>query len=311
MKRATDSADRSHVISPAVGDRPTSSASDGPCLADRDYRLVADIIYRHAGIKLGDDKRELVRSRLAKRLRAVGMTDFGDYLKRHIQPAFTSANPSPAGEAKHFVDALSTNLTSFFREKSHFDYLRNTFLPSLIADRARHGDRRIRAWCAACSSGEEAYTLAMTLLSSVPDGGRGWDVKLLATDISTRVLATATAGVYPMARCSGIPSNLAGRFFEPRRMTDGSQALAAGRELKSIIRFRHLNLMGDWPFTGPFDFIFCRNVMIYFDKQTQERLVLRFHQMLPAGSLLFTGHSESLTGLRHPYTHVEASIYRK
>ena len=296
---------------PAVGDRPNSPTDTGPLLAERDYRFVADVIYRHAGIKLGDDKRELVRSRLAKRLRAVSLTDFGEYLKRHIQPAFAANNALPTGEAKHFVDALSTNLTSFFREKTHFDYLRNTFLPALIAQRAREGNRKIRAWCAACSTGEEAYTLAMTLLSVLPDGARGWDVKLLATDISTRVLSTATAGVYPMPRCSGIPSNLAGRFFEPRRMSDGSQALAAGSDLKSIIRFRHLNLMGDWPFTGPFDFIFCRNVMIYFDKPTQERLILRFHQMLPPGSLLFTGHSESLTGLRHPYAHIEASIYRR
>lgn len=293
----------------SLEDRSFAVASEAALLSDRDFRRAVVLIYQHAGITLGDSKRELVRARLAKRLRATGCKSYGEYLDRWIDPATASRSDATAAEFTHFVDALSTNLTSFFREATHFTYLQDVYLPQRIAEGERTGRRTLRAWCAACSSGEEAYTLAMTLLESLP--ARGWDVKLLATDICTKVLSTAAAGVYPTERAAGIPRALAGKYFAPRRLPNGAAALAAVPELRSMIRFRHLNLIADWPFTGPFDFVFCRNVMIYFDKPTQERLVNRFHSVIAPGGLLFTGHSESLTGLKHPFSYTQATIYRK
>lgn len=274
-------------------------------LTDREFQRISQMVYEHCGINLHEGKRELVRARMATRLRAGGFRSVGDYLE-HVLADKTGS------EFTTLIDTVSTNLTSFFRESRHFDYLSQKFLPDLIESRQRDGQRRIRVWSAGCSSGEEPYTLAMTLLESVRDPA-GWDIKILATDISTKVLKLAEAGHYGEERVRSVPQQIRGKYFAAdRKAAAGAPATyRVADHARKLISFRHLNLMAPWPFTGPFDFIFCRNVMIYFDKPTQEKLVNRYHDCLAKGGLLFTGHSESLTGIAHKFRYVEPTIYQK
>ena len=283
----------------------TTTAQQEQDIGDRDFRRLATAVYDHCGITMGENKRDLARSRLAKRLRVTGCETYGDYLDRVL------SDPG-SDEFGEMIDVLSTNLTSFFRENDHFEYLAQTHLPSVVKNRTKDGTKRIRGWSAGCSSGEEPYTLSIVLRETLPGLGadRGWDVKLLATDISTRVLNKAQAGVYDLERVKTVSSALKAKYFEPR-VRDGEKYLAVSSTLRSMIVFNHLNLMQQWPFSGPFDFIFCRNVMIYFDKQTQEKLVERYFQILAPGGILFTGHSESLTGVKHRFGFVKPTIYQK
>jgi chemotaxis protein methyltransferase CheR len=271
-------------------------------ISPRDFKRVADALYAHCGINLGDSKKQLVSARLAKRVRTTGAGSYGQYLDNVL-----SAPDSE--EFTTFVDSLSTNLTSFFREADHFTYLKTTLLPRIVAQRGST-TRSLRAWSAGCSTGEEPYTIMITLLESLPQSA-SWDIKLLATDLSTRVLSKAAAGVYESERVASVSPQLKAKYFEPRKLGDGESAFAVTPVLRERIAFRYLNLMEPWPFTGPFDFIFCRNVMIYFDKQTQEKLVNRYYECLAPGGVLFTGHSESLTGINHPFKYTQATIYQK
>jgi chemotaxis protein methyltransferase CheR len=276
-------------------------------LGKDEFKLICDVVYEHCGISLGDEKVALVRARVARQIRAGGFSSVGAYLQYALADRGSNAF---AG----FIDAISTNLTSFFREPQHFDFLMSTFLPALLEKKRKAGDGRVLAWSAACSSGEEPYSMAMTILDAVnriDAGSLRWDLRLLATDISTAMLAQARAGVYLRSRLAAVPVGLRTRYFAPVPRVDGEEAMEAAPALRSLIRFRHLNLMDAWPFSGPFDFIFCRNVMIYFDQQTQQKLVERYWQCLRPGGLLFTGHSESLTGVAHRFAHWRASIYEK
>jgi chemotaxis protein methyltransferase CheR len=266
-------------------------------LSEADYERISDLVYRHCGINLHEGKRDLVRARIFKRLRATESGSVVEYVKRMESDA-------TGQEFHHLIDAISTNLTSFFRENGHFTFLREKLLPDLVK-RKKSSSPRIRAWSAACSTGEEAYSLGMTLLDVL---GSGWNTKLLATDISRTVLATAKAGRYDKNRLASVPGALKSRFFMP---TDEKEKFQASAELSGIIQFSYLNLMDRWPFSGPFDFIFCRNVMIYFDKETQQRLIQRFWDCLASGGMLFTGHSESLTGVTHRFNYVQPTIYVK
>ena len=293
-----------------------------PDLSDEAFAYAADILYQLTGISLNASKRHLVRTRLSRRLAVTGAASFEDYLNEHVLPGL-AASPEATGsgsdEVRHFIDALSTNLTSFFRESAHFDYLSREIMPALFTQASSRRDRRVRLWSAGCSSGEEAYCIAMTTLDALDRwcgqvGGREhpslWDVKVLATDISSRVLAHATNGVYDEARCEQIPPSLRGRYFSPR-LLGGVKALAVSSKLRDVVRFRRLNLLGDWPSTGKFDAVFCRNVMIYFDKASQTRVVNRIHESLAPGGYFFTGHSESLTGIEHRFNYCQATIYRR
>jgi chemotaxis protein methyltransferase CheR len=295
---------------PAVAN-PSANPLSGPSLSDAEFRRVADVIYEHCGIDLNDGKRELVRSRLSRRLHETKTPSFTAYLDR-IEQAYSRRGSQCDLEFQTFVDTLSTNLTSFYRERDHFDHLTNTHLPRLLEQKRRVGDRKLRGWSAGCSSGEEPYTIGLSLFDKLgPDLG-GFDVKLLASDLSTRVLRKAAAGVYEADRLKDVPAKLRADHFEPRTLPiGGGAALAAGPRLRGMIAFRHVNLMEPWPFIGPFDFVFCRNVMIYFDKQTQQRLVNRYHDVLAPGGVLYTGHSESLTGVEHPFKFERATVYRK
>jgi chemotaxis protein methyltransferase CheR len=271
-------------------------------LTDGEFRRISEVVYQHCGINLHDGKVALVRARLAKRMRHGGFASVSDYMD------FVETDSS-GEEFTQLIDAISTNLTSFFRERRHFDYLGAELLPRLMNRRRQDGKFRIRGWSAACSTGEEPYSLAITLHESAP-AHEPWDIKLLATDISTRVLKIAREGTYDKQRLAPLSAAQKSRYFEPAaRMSRGAQTV--GSALRDIVRFRHLNLMERWPFDGSFDFIFCRNVMIYFDKPTQQRLVQRFWEILDSGGTLFTGHSESLTGISHKFQYVEPTIYLK
>ena len=271
-------------------------------LSDRDFHRISGLIHQHCGINLHDGKKELVRARLAKRVRHGCFRSFREYVEYAL-------NDLSGNEFGELVDCLTTNTTSFFREERHFDYLRSTLLPALIAGKGRTGQKRIRAWSAACSSGEEPYSLAITLLEAINDRP-GWDVRILATDISSRMLETCQAGLYTKERVRPMLPQQRQKYMGIARI-GGETYHEVGAELRSVVRFRHLNLMEPWPFSGPFDFIFCRNVMIYFDKPTQGELIERFRNVLPPGGYLFLGHSESLTGVKHRFSYVQPTIYQK
>jgi chemotaxis protein methyltransferase CheR len=270
-------------------------------LSDAQYQLVSDTVYRHCGIKLHQGKKELVQSRLAKLVRKNKASSYAEYLDNVMSdlngPVFSE-----------FINSLTTNLTMFFRESHHFEYLSKEFLPNLMQSKMKRRDFKIRAWSAGCSSGEESYSLAMSLNDALTNVDK-WNVKILATDISSSILEKARKGIYDKEKTASIPPAFRTQFIK-YDTKNPSQGAVSGL-LKNMISFRYLNLIQKWPFRGPFDFIFCRNVMIYFDKKTQEELVSKFWQVLAPGGLLFTGHSESLTGIHHQFKYVRPTIYQK
>jgi len=242
----------------------------------KDFERIRELLYRHSGIKLSDQKYDMVYSRLTRRLRATGLQTFNAYLR------LLERDDSEEWEA--FINALTTNLTSFFREPYHF--------PLLAAHVSGLRKRPIRLWCAAASTGEEPYSMAMTLVEAF--GTYHPPVEIIATDIDTQVLEKARAGVYTLDRLEKIPQQDIKRFF--LKGTGRQEGYAKVRqELRDLVSFHQLNLLDAcWPIVGPFDAIFCRNVMIYFDKPTQYKILARFVPLLEAHGLLFAGHSESL-----------------
>ncbi len=275
---------------------------DNLVLSERDFRKISDMVYEHCGINLHSGKKELVRARLAKRLRLGKFRTFPEYM-RHVLKDKTGR------EFSILIDSLSTNLTSFFREKQHFDYLRNTFLPPLLEQKRKNRNFRLRSWSAGCSSGEEPYSIAITLLEAVQGQGR-WDIKVLATDISTSTLETAQKGVYDKERVGPVSALQKNKYLTSHSVR-GWKVFEVSKTLRDVVIFKYLNLMKDWPIKGPLDFIFCRNVMIYFDKSTQQQLISRYWDLLDSGGVLFTGHSESLTGVEHKFKYVQPTIYMK
>jgi chemotaxis protein methyltransferase CheR len=265
-----------------------------------DFEFLAGLAHEHAGIALSREKRNLVYSRLSRRLRALGLTSFGAYRER--------LEHGEAGEIERFINSISTNHTKFFREAHHFAHFR-TCVARPFAQRDRKPARgRLRVWSAGCSTGEEPYTAALVLRHEIPDIARH-DVRILATDIDTDVLSHASRGEYPAGILDGIPDQFC-RYFPPAGDAHSS-TLTVAQEVRSLIAFRQLNLVDRWPFKGPFDAIFCRNVMIYFDAPTRSRLIERFVQLIRPGGWLYVGHSESLLG-SHPGLHlVGRTIYRR
>ena len=270
-------------------------------LRDIDFEKISRLVYEQCGINLHEDKKELVKARLSKRLRKGNFRSFADYY-RYVK------TEDGIDELIAMIDSISTNLTSFFREESHFHKLQDVM--SAMIDTSGRGRRtpKLRVWSAGCSTGEEPYTLAIT--SKEITDGRKVDLRILATDISTKTLKTAVDGVYPKDRVKNIPPLLLRKYFQiGQRHWSGYYRVR--KELKDIIRFRRFNLMENLPVNGLFDVIFCRNVMIYFDKKTQDDLVNRFYGNLKEGGYFFVGHSESLMGLTHRFKYVEPSVYRK
>ncbi len=241
----------------------------------RDFDRVRSLIYKRAGIALAESKQEMVYSRLARRLRATGIRSFQEYLD-----GLESGQDSDEWEA--FTNALTTNLTSFFREAHHFP---------ILADHVRGSKEPIQVWCAASSTGEEPYSIAMTLCEAL--GSLTPQAHVIATDIDTNVLATASAGIYPIERLDKMPPEQARRFFQ-RGKGERAGLVRVRPELRQMVTFKPLNLLSDeWPVQGPFDAIFCRNVMIYFDKPTQGKILTRFAPLMKPDALLFAGHSEN------------------
>ncbi len=261
-----------------------------------DYEFLRTTANRETGIELADSKREMVYSRMVRRIRALRLSSFAAYCR------FLEQNKET--ELTHFINAITTNLTSFFREGHHFDALRNVIFPELVKKNA--ASRSVRLWSAGCSTGEEPYSLAITLAES--GLFQGWDAKILATDIDSNVLAQASSGEYIRERIQGLPVDIHQRYFT---RTDRLEVARVDPRVSAYISFRQLNLLNNWPVTGLFDVIFCRNVVIYFSKDTQRRLFDRFAQQMTPNGYLCIGHSETLHGLSERFESLGRTIYRK
>jgi chemotaxis protein methyltransferase CheR len=270
-------------------------------LKESDFQKISRLVYEQCGINLHEGKKELVKARLGKRLREGNFNSFSDYY-RHV------TTDEGQDELIMMIDSLSTNLTYFFREGAHFDKMRK-ILPEMLD--GKNPERRgngVQVWSAACSSGEEPYSLAITVREVL--GMKASAVSILATDISTRVLQTAIRGIFPRERMKNVPDQIMRKYFQygSGKWTGFYQVK---KEIRDMVRFLRFNLMDPPPSDFLSDIIFCRNVMIYFDKPTQEMLVNRLHQNMHRGGYFFVGHSESLTGLTHPFNYIEPSVYRK
>ena len=268
-------------------------------LTDAEFNRIRQLVREHTGISLSDAKRQLVYGRLARRLRALKLADFSSYIE-----LLERGDPV---ELEEFTNAVTTNLTSFFRESHHFDFLAQEALPAIVARDG--GLRRLRIWCCAASTGEEPYSISM-VLRECASLLTGWDTKLLATDLDSAVLAAGSAGVYTAERFEKMSAARTRNFFTP--VPGGIEGrLRAREELRNLITFKQLNLMHEWPVRGPFDAIFCRNVIIYFDKDTQRALFARMAALQRPGDILFLGHSESLYRVSDQYELVGRTIYRR
>ncbi len=267
---------------------------------DRDFNCLRQLVGERTGIVLSDAKKDMVYSRLARRLRKLQLDNFASYC---------SLIHDEAGNAEEMVqltNAITTNLTSFFREPHHFDFLRQQALPDLRQRNA--GSKRLRIWSSACSTGEEPYSIAIALRQVMSDL-RGWDARILATDLDTNVLETAQRGVYKDERIEGLDREVCRRWFLKGR--NGQAGMVRARdELRELITFRQLNLMHDWPFKGPFDAVFCRNVVIYFNRDTQRRLIDRIADHMAPGGYLFMGHSEALHKISSRFRLIGKTIYQ-
>jgi len=262
-----------------------------------DFNILRKISNDHSGILVPDDKFDMFYSRLSKRVRMLGLKNFKQYCQ------FLQDNSE--AEFTEFINAVTTNLTAFFRENHHFEYLKNQVIPELLKKNA--STKQIKAWSAGCSTGEEPYSIAMTLAEQVPSD---WNVKILATDLDTNVLQTAARGIYATDRVSGLSEQRLQRWF--RKGKEGNRGKVKIKpELQQRVYFRQLNLMQEWPMKGHFDFIFCRNVLIYFDRETKESLANRYGNLLMLGAHLFIGHSESLHQLDTDFKLIGNTIYQK
>lgn len=261
-----------------------------------DFNILRKLSNDHSGIQVPDERFDMFYSRLSKRVRKLGLSNFKEYcqyLHNHHDNEFTD-----------FINAITTNLTSFFREQHHFDYLRNVVIPELLV--RNKSTKQIRVWSAGCSTGEEPYSVAMTLLENLP---AGWNTQILATDLDTNVLQTASDGIYTQDRIADLSPDVLKRWF--MRSKSSPDYVKVKPELQEIIQFKQLNLMQDWGMQTPFDVIFCRNVLIYFDRETKTTLAKRYAKMLASKSWLFIGHSESLNQICNEFELVATTSYRK
>ncbi len=280
-----------------------SSRQEKHTLTDKEFRFLCQLVYKSSGIVLDERKREMVYRRLMRRTRELKVASFTEYCQL--------LKDNHNAEVDNFINAITTNLTSFFREKHHFDYLEQEFLPSVLNKHRRSDDsKRLRIWSAACSTGEEPYSIAISLLSVLGNNSRSWDAKILATDIDSNVVATAQSGVYVDDRISDLDKTLAQKWFV-KGTGNNEGFIRTHQNLQDIITFKQLNILHDWPMSGPFDVIFCRNVMIYFDKETQNRLLPRFYDILTPGGILFLGHSESIQKDSINFEFKGKTIFRK
>jgi len=268
---------------------------------DRDFYYISRLVGDRVGIDLPETKRELIYGRLAKRLRKLGLSSFSQYcvlLEEGNELEFTN-----------FINAITTNVTSFFRENHHFDYLAKVLLPKLVKEKSGSSDHVLRIWSAGCSSGKEPYSIAMVLNECMPDISH-WDVKILATDLDSNILDIGRTGIYPVDQIEGLSEKRCSRWLQGGRGANKGM-VKINDELKELISFRQLNLIDNWPLSKLFDIIFCRNVTIYFDKIRRENIINRFANQLTTDGHLFVGHSESLFGMTHRFESVGRTIHKK
>jgi chemotaxis protein methyltransferase CheR len=266
---------------------------------DKDFDYIRSLVAERTGIVLSEIKRDMIYSRVVRRIRKLAVNDFKEYCA-----LLKSGNET---EMVEFINAITTNLTSFFREPHHFEYLTKTLLPELKANKREH---KIRVWSAGCSSGEEPYSIAMIMRDYFPQGSSGWDIKILATDLDSHMVERAAKGVYKEERVTGIDKKHLKNWL---RKGKGKMAgnVKICNEIQEMVVFKQLNLMHEWPIKGPFDFMFCRNVVIYFNKETQRELFDRYADLLLPGAGLFIGHSESLHSVTKRFKSLGQTIYRK
>lgn len=271
-----------------------AASAGGPTLSTPQFRKIADLLYRDSGIVLTDAKRSLLIARLNKRLRALDLSDYGAYCT-HLD------GPGATAERRHLLSALTTNVTAFFRESHHFRSMAEDVLPAMVRD-ARQG-RRLRLWSAACSSGEEAYSITITLLEAFPEAAQH-DVLILATDIDPLMVERARLGCFDADAMRPVAPALRDKYFAPTEA--GYEARPA---LRRLMRFAELNLHDAWPFVGHFDVIFCRNAAIYFDGPARQRLWHHFGEALAPGGSLYIGHSERIDGSACPYFEIAGTTH--
>jgi chemotaxis protein methyltransferase CheR len=262
---------------------------------DQDFAAISSLVKSLTGINLTPQKRELVYGRLAVRVRALGVRTFREYRQIVAEDLH---------EQIRMCNAITTNLTAFFREPHHFEHLRDQVLP---AHRERPGLRRLRIWSAGCSTGEEPYSIAMTLLEALPEV-QDWNVRILATDLDSDVLDTAALGKYPAERVKGLSDGRLRRFFNEHK-DRGTSVFVVRPEVRRLVTFKQLNLMQPLPMPGPLDVVFCRNTVIYFDKDTQRNLFARIAPLQRPGDLLYLGHSESLLSVSDDYESIGRTTY--
>jgi chemotaxis protein methyltransferase CheR len=270
-------------------------------LSKEDFSFICQYVYDIAGIVLNTSKKEMVYRRLTRIIRERKISSFTEYCDL--------LKAEPEKEKDYFINAITTNLTSFFREQHHFDYMVKHELPKLIKNSLTN-HKRLRIWSSASSTGEEPYSIAITLLETMKGSLGQWDAKILATDIDSNVLAAGKSGVYDERRIEDIPKKFIEKYFHKGVGVNKSK-VKVDKELSKLITFKQLNLLHDWPMKGPFDIIFCRNVIIYFDKETQQELFARYYEMLTPGGLLILGHSENLGPYQAHFDNVGRTIFRK
>jgi len=267
--------------------------------SDKEFKFISKLVGERTGIVLSDAKRQMVYGRLSRRLRQLNLKKFSEYCD-----LLTSGHE---GELIEFTNAITTNLTAFFRENHHFEHLKNTVLPELIRKNAHK--KRMRIWSAGCSSGEEPYSIAMCVREALPKSS-GWDVKILATDLDSNMVERGKKGIYTTERVEGLTEARMKKWVK-RGTGENADKVRMSQDLRDLITFKELNLMHDWPIKGPFDFMFCRNVVIYFNKDTQRELFDRYANILADDAHLYIGHSESLNTVTDRFNLLGQTIYKK
>ncbi len=263
----------------------------------KDFEKLCVMVNRYTGIQMADGKQDMLYGRLSRRIRMLGMNSFKAYI--HLLEQDEGSD-----EFNAFINAVTTNLTSFFRESHHFEYLKTTVLPKLM--QRNRATQRIRIWSAGSSTGEEPYSIAMSVAETVPSH---WDVKILATDLDTDVLAHGESGIYDVGRIENLDDALVQQWFLKSKKHPGKVSVRP--ELQEMIYFRQLNLLHEWPMRGPLDIIFCRNVIIYFDMPTKQKLMERYANLLVPEGHLFLGHSEAMNNMSERFALCGKSIYNK
>ncbi|MDH4129855.1 MAG: protein-glutamate O-methyltransferase [Spirochaetota bacterium] len=274
-------------------------------LSNNDFKKLRDLVYKNSGINLQEDKMSLMSARLGSILRSRKINSYSDY--------YDLVQKDESGqELIILLDAMTTNQTYFFREINHFNFLKDNILPEIIEIKKKLHDNKISLWSSACSSGEEPYSMALTIKDYFTKNIQNinWTLNILATDLSTRMLKKAEAGIYHKNEFAKVQDHLIKQFFQ-YGVDQWKDYLRVKKDIRNIINFKRLNLLENWNQLGSFDIIFCRNVLIYFDRNSQEKLIYKFYNQLNPNGYLIIGHSESLFNVKHKFKYIKPTIFKK